>query len=173
MVIARVVAAAVLTLAALECVAEIKPWTGKSTPALKRQELSSGHLVKLGDFRGRVVLVNFWATWCIPCRDEMPSIMRLREKLSGKPFDVLTVNYGEGAAGIERFLAKEGITLPVLLDPEKKAAETWRVRGLPMTFLVDAQGRVRYSTFGELDWSEGEPYDLVAKLVEEVGRARQ
>jgi thiol-disulfide isomerase/thioredoxin len=171
-VIVRVLATAAFTMAALDCAAEIKPWTGKATPALARPDLS-GKVVDLKDFRGRVVLVNFWATWCVPCRDEMPSIMRLRAKLAGKPFEVMTVNYGEAAPGITRYLEKEGISLPVLLDPEKKAASAWGVRGLPMTFLVDAAGRVRHSAFGELDWSEGEPYDFVAKLVEEVARARQ
>ena len=167
-------AAAAFAVAAIGAAAEtqLRPWAGKETPALARQDLT-GKLVDLKDLKGRVVLINFWATWCVPCREEMPSLERLRAKLSGRPFEVLTVNYGEGVPRIKSFLEKEKITLPVLLDPEKLAAADWRAGGLPMTFLVDAEGRVRYSAFGECDWSEGEPFRVVENLVSEVPRARR
>jgi thiol-disulfide isomerase/thioredoxin len=127
----------------------------------------------LKGLHGRVVLVNFWATWCEPCRDEMPAIVRLQQKLKGKPFDVLAVNYGESKERVAEFLQRERFSLPVLLDPDKQAAETWNAKGLPMTFLVDADGRVRYWVFGEKDWSAGEALALVEKLVAEVPRARR
>jgi thiol-disulfide isomerase/thioredoxin len=167
-------AAAVLCFAAAAAAAEtsLKPWAGKQTPALARADLA-GNIVDLRDLRGRVVLVNFWATWCEPCREEMPSIERLRAKLAGRPFAVLTVNYGESVAKINAFLAKQGISLPVLLDPEKEAAGEWRAGGLPMTFLVDAEGQVRYSAFGECDWSEGEPLRVVQGLLAEASGARR
>ena len=168
------IAAAAFAVAAVAAPAEtqLRPWAGKETPALARQDLT-GKLVDLKDLKGRVVLVNFWATWCEPCRDEMPSLMRLQKKLTGRPFEVLTVNYGEGSAKITSFLEKQKISLPVLLDPEKQAAAEWRAGGLPMTFLVDAEGRVRYSAFGECDWSEGEPFRVVQNLVSEAPRARR
>ena len=158
-------AAAVCALAAAAAAAEthLKPWSGGNTPALARSDLT-GRLVDLKDLKGRVVLVNFWATWCEPCRDEMPSIERLRAKMAGRPFEVLTVNYGEGAARIASFLAREKIALTVLLDPDKETAAEWRAGGLPMTFLVDAEGRVRYSAFGECDWSAGEALRAVESL---------
>ena len=167
-------AAAALAVVATAAAAEtqLRPWAGKETPALARQDLT-GKLVDLKDLKGRVVLINFWATWCVPCREEMPSLERLRDKLAGRPFEVLTVNYGEGVPRIKSFLEKEKISLPVLLDPEKLAAADWRAGGLPMTFLVDAEGRVRYSAFGECDWSEGEPFRVVENLVSEVPRARR
>jgi len=151
---------------------ELKPWAGKDTPALALNDLT-GRRVDLRDLRGRVVLVNFWATWCEPCRDEMPSIQRLRDKLKGRPFEVLLVNFGEGAAKIGPFLTKLGVSLPVLLDPEKDAAAAWKAGGLPMTFLVDAQGKVRYSALGDADWSAGEFKRVVEKLVAEAPRARR
>jgi thiol-disulfide isomerase/thioredoxin len=166
-------AAAALAFAAATAAAEthLKPWSGGNTPALARSDLT-GRMVDLKDLKGRVVLVNFWATWCEPCRDEMPSIERLRAKMAGRPFEVLTVNYGEGAARIASFLAKEKIALTVLLDPDKETAAEWRAGGLPMTFLVDAEGRVRYSAFGECDWSTGEALRAVEGLVAEAPRAR-
>ena len=152
---------------------QLRPWeAGKPTPALAAQDLN-GKPIDLRDLKGRVVLVNFWATWCEPCVAEMPSIERLRGKLKGRPFEVLAVNYGEGTARIAGFLAKQKITLPIVLDPDKKVAADWRAGGLPMTFIVDAQGRVRYSAFGEADWSEGEPYRVVENLVSEAPRARR
>ena len=120
-----------------------------------------------------MVLVNFWATWCEPCRDEMPAIARLREQLKGQPFEVLTVNYGESNAKVAAFLRREKLDVPVLLDPDKAAAERWNAKGLPMTFLVDARGRVRYWVFGERDWSEGEALQHVEKLMAEAGVARR
>lgn len=116
-------------------------------------------------------MLNFWATWCEPCRDEMPSLEKLRRRLEGRPFEVLTVNYGEGAPRIAEFLKREKLSLTVLLDSDKQAAMAWRAGGLPMTFVIDAQGRVRYWVFGERDWSEGEPLRLVENLLSESARA--
>ena len=131
-----------------------------------------GKAVDLKDLQGRVLVVNFWATWCEPCRDEMPSLQRLREKLDGRSFDVLAVNYGESREKVLQFLGKEKVALPVLLDPEMETAKAWGVGGLPMTFLIDAEGRVRYSVFGERDWNAGESLALVEKLLAEAPRAR-
>ena len=169
-------ATAVVALAALTCAAlaesDIRPWKGKPTLPLARSDIE-GKPVDLKALHGRVLVVNFWATWCEPCRDEMPSLQRLREKLAGRPFEVITVNFGESAEKIGAFLGKEKITLPVLVDAQKETAKDWGVGGLPMTFLVDARGRVRYSVFGERDWSEGPSLALVEKLVAEAPRARR
>ena len=150
----------------------LQPWKGGATPVLALPDLQ-GRTVDLREMRGRVVLVNFWATWCEPCREEMPSIGRLRERLAGKPFDVLLVNFGEGAPRIEEFLRRENVVLPVLRDADKATAAAWRAGGLPMTFLIDARGRVRYSVFGEKDWSRGEALTAVESLVAEAGNARR
>jgi thiol-disulfide isomerase/thioredoxin len=166
-----------IVLAACACAqaavaADFKRWTRGATPELALEDLK-GREHRLSDYRGKVVLVNFWATWCEPCRDEMPSLQRLRERMEGKPFDVVTVNYGEGAERIRAFMERERLALAVLPDRDKQAAEAWGARGLPMTFLVDARGAVRYSTFGERDWSEGEGLRLVESLVAEVPGARR
>jgi thiol-disulfide isomerase/thioredoxin len=152
--------------------APIKPWTGKATPPLALADLA-GRQVDLKELRGRVVLVNFWATWCEPCRDEMPALARLKEQMRERPFEVLAVNYGESNAKVAGFLEREKLALPVLLDLDKAASERWGAKGLPMTFLVDARGRTRYWVFGERDWTEGEALQLVEKLIGEAPVARR
>ena len=149
----------------------LRPWTKGATPALAGESLA-GSPFDLKSLQGRVVVVNFWATWCDPCREEMPSFERLRTRLRGQPFEVVTVNYGEGPDKIRAFLERHKIALPVVLDRDKEAAKAWGAGGLPMTFIVDARGRVRYSAFGECDWSEGEPLRVVQGLLAEARDAR-
>jgi len=160
--------------AAMGCAAAdeppLKPWGGKPTPPLATTSLE-GHPVDLKDLHGRVVLVNFWATWCEPCKDELPALVKLKERLAGRPFELVTVNYGEFPDRINQYLARSGIRLPVLMDTQNEISKQWKVGGLPMTFLVDARGRVRYYVFGERAWNEGESVELVEKLLAEVPRA--
>jgi thiol-disulfide isomerase/thioredoxin len=156
---------AALAFAAAAGAAELKPWTGGATPPLVLQDLH-GRTHRLADYRGKVVLVNFWATWCEPCRDEMPSIERLRQSLAGKPFEVLAVNIGEPLGRIERFLEKMPLGFPMLLDRDTGAAKAWKARVVPATFLVGPDGRIRYVHYGELDWSSEPVRKRVAELLE-------
>jgi thiol-disulfide isomerase/thioredoxin len=168
----RMLAAAALAVMATAAIAaaDLRLWGDKATPRLAGVDLA-GQPYDLKQFRGRVVLVNFWATWCEPCRDEMPSLQKLREKMKGRPFEIVAVNYGESRSRVASFVQKEGWTLPIVLDPDKVAAAAWGAKGLPMSFLVDATGRVRYWTFGERDWSEGLSVEAVDKLLAEAPRA--
>jgi thiol-disulfide isomerase/thioredoxin len=140
------------------------PWREADTPALALKDLA-GRPHALADYRGQVLLINFWATWCEPCRDEMPSLQRLKERLATRPFTVLTVNFGESGQKAGEFARRLGFDLPVLLDPGQQAARAWRVRLLPASYLVDADGRVRYSVVGELDWASDGAVDAVRRLL--------
>jgi len=157
-------------LAALACAAaagaaELKAWTGGATPPLVLQDLH-GRTHRLADYRGKVVLVNFWATWCEPCRDEMPSIERLRQSLAGQPFEVLAVNIGEPLGRIERFLERMPLGFPMLLDRDTGVAKAWKARVVPASYLVGPDGRIRYVHYGELDWSSEPVRKRVAELLE-------
>jgi thiol-disulfide isomerase/thioredoxin len=166
-------AAAVLLLIVIPAASSdppIKPWTSGATPPLELSAID-GRKMALEGLKGRVVVINYWATWCEPCIDEMPSLERLRVKMKGRPFEVLAVNYGESAERVSRFVAKMKLTMPVLLDPYKNSVDAWKVRGLPMTFIVDAKGQVRYWSFGERDWSQGEALQLVERMVSEANGA--
>jgi thiol-disulfide isomerase/thioredoxin len=140
------------------------PWRDADTPALALKD-PAGRPHALADYRGQVLLVNFWATWCEPCRDEMPSFQRLKERLAGHPLTVLAVNYGESSPKVGEFVRRLGLDLPVLLDPGQQAARAWRVRLLPTSYLVDADGRVRYSVVGELDWASDAAVNAVRRLL--------
>ncbi len=140
------------------------PWTQAETPALALKD-TAGRPHTLADYRGKVVLVNFWATWCEPCRDEMATMRILRERLSGQPFEIVTVNYGESEAKVTAFFKSAGLDFPALLDPNQEAPRAWRVRVLPASFLVGRDGRVRYSVIGEIDWAADEAVKTVRTLL--------
>ena len=109
----------------------------------------------VADYRGRWVLLNFWATWCAPCRIEMPMLSALQDRLGGPDFAVVTVAAGRNApAGIDRFLAEIGVTnLPTWMDPRDGIAPRMGVVGLPVTVLIDPEGREVARMIGEADWS--------------------
>jgi thiol-disulfide isomerase/thioredoxin len=140
------------------------PWKDAPAPPLALNDLAGGART-LDDYRGRLVLLNFWATWCEPCRDEMASMRKLQERLSGRPFAVVLVNYGEARARVADFIAREAIAFPVLLDPNQSAPRAWRVRVLPSSFLIALDGRVRYSVVGEIDWASEVAVGMVQGLL--------
>jgi thiol-disulfide isomerase/thioredoxin len=112
------------------------------------------------------VLVNFWATWCEPCRAEMPSIDRLRSALKGKPFEVLAVNLAEPLSRIEKFVAAMPLGFPLLRDRDGTVGRAWKAKLLPASFLVGRDGRIRYVAYGELDWSSDAVRARVAELLQ-------
>lgn len=156
--------AAVLLLWCAAASAQLPPWSGGPTPALRLQDLE-GKEHTLGAYRGKVVLVNFWATWCEPCKDEMPSIERLRRSLEGRPFAVLAVNLAEPDSRVQRFLREVPLGFPVLMDRDTAAAKAWKARMLPATYIIGPDGRIRYSYLGELDWSREPVRKQIAELL--------
>lgn len=144
--------------------AELRPWTGGATPPLALEDLQGG-VHDLGAYRGKVVLVNFWATWCEPCRAEMPSMERLRLSLAGQPFEVLGVNMAEPLSRIEKFIASVPVGFTLLRDRDGTTAKAWRARVLPASFLVDRDGRIRYYVYGEVDWSSAAVRAKVGELL--------
>jgi thiol-disulfide isomerase/thioredoxin len=144
--------------------ADLRLWTGGATPALALKDLEGGQH-RLADYRGRVILINFWATWCGPCRDEMPSIQRLKEKLAGKPFAVLAVNLDEPESRIRKFLSGMKLDFTILLDPGRQAAQAWNARILPASFIIGPDGRVRYTLVGEINWANEHVVSRISELL--------
>ena len=132
--------------------ADLKVWDGGATPPLALEDLA-GRTHSLADYRGSVVLVNFWATWCEPCRAEMPSLDRLRRSLQGRRFEVLAVNLAEPLSRIEKYLDTMPLGFPLLRDRDSAAAKAWKARLLPASYVIGRDGRIRYVAYGEIDWS--------------------
>jgi thiol-disulfide isomerase/thioredoxin len=120
-----------------------------AAPALKLPDLD-GKVHDLADLKGKVVLINFWATWCPPCRREMPSLERLRQRLGDQGLAVVAVDVGEDADTVFSFTGQlePAPAFPLLLDGDSKAMQAWKVKGLPTTFVVDPQGRVIFRAVG-------------------------
>lgn len=107
------------------------------------------------DFRGKVVFLNFWATWCPPCREEMPAMENLHRKMQGLPFQMLAVSIDkEGAATVAPFVRELGLTFPVLLDPEGKVAKKYGLTGTPETFIINLDGKTAARVVGPRKWDE-------------------
>ncbi|TWJ32540.1 TlpA disulfide reductase family protein [Geobacter argillaceus] len=137
---------------------------GTMAPDFTARDMA-GKEVKLSDLRGKVALVNFWATWCPPCREEIPSMVKLNQAMAGKPFQMLALSIDEGGKGaIEQFFAKSGQTLPAYLDGEQKVAGLYGTTGVPETFVVDKKGVIRKKIIGGMDWSAPEVIDYLNGL---------
>jgi thiol-disulfide isomerase/thioredoxin len=137
-------------------------------PALELKDLV-GAPHDLAQLNGRVVLINFWATWCPPCRREMPSMERLLQALKGEAFDVLAVDVGEDADTIDAFTSQLDArpTFPILLDTRSHTLQAWKVAGLPTTFLIDRQGHIVASAIGGREFDHPEIVQAIRELLKE------
>lgn len=130
-----------------------------------------GSEVVLADWDGQVLLLNFWATWCAPCREEMPTLAALEESLGGDDFRVLTIATGRNdAPAVEEFLTSvDADNLPRLADPRQQLARAMGVLGLPMTILVDRQGQEVARLIGGADWNSDSARAIVQALIDDEG----
>lgn len=149
----------------------VRPWpAGKATPPLNLVDLD-GKAWALSALRGRPVLLNFWASWCEPCRAEMPSLELLATRSEPAGLVVLSINYQEPLPTIRRFLDTLPFSLPILLDRDGEASSAWTPRIFPTTVLIDRTGSARISVLGELDWMGGAARALIDPLLAGPKRA--
>lgn len=128
-----------------------------------------GGELSLADLEGKVVVLNFWATWCPPCRKEMPSMQALWETLRGDSFELLAVNVGEDDDQVFafRYSFEPPLEFPIVIDADSEVTGRYPVTGLPTTFVVDKQGRLVYRAVGEREWQADGIIDLIRQLMDE------
>ena len=126
-----------------------------------------GETVALDDYAGKVVLVNFWASWCPPCVEEFPSLQALRTHYEGSAFEILAINMGESPEDIETFNANlaEPANFPLLVDQDISVAKRWKVKGLPTTILLDPSAREILRYVGDRDWNDAQTHAQVDALL--------
>src|SRR5581483_2354250 len=125
------------------------PVTGQPAPDVALRD-ASGRLVKLSDLRGKVVWVNFWATWCVPCKQELPDIQKLYDEKRDAGLEVLEVNWQDKPDDAQSFFDGLGLTLPLVFDRSGAVFEQYRLRGLPDSFFIDRDGNISSVYFGQL-----------------------
>ncbi len=141
--------------------ANLKPYNGSdSTPPLKLVDLQ-GKTHNLDDYKGKIVLLQFWATYCTPCRKEMPSMNKLLRKMQGTPFEILAVDMGESKTEVQAFVDQVKPEFTILLDETGQSIAQWKVFAAPSNFIIDVQGKIRYTLYGGVEWDSPE---LISQL---------
>jgi len=136
-----------------------------AAPDFVSENLRGGN-TGLADYRGKIVLLNFWATWCMPCRAEMPGMETLWQKYKEQGLVVLAVSVDEGSRGrIETFSKLLDLSFPVLLDPESKVSDLYKVSNMPTSFLIDRNGKIISRIVGTEEWFSPEAVQLVEGLL--------
>jgi peroxiredoxin len=130
----------------------------------------NGMTVKLSDFKGKIMFLNFWATWCPPCRIEMPSMEKLHNKFKNEDFVMLAIDLQEPASVVKKFFKEYKLTFMALLDPDGEASGLFGVRSIPTTFILDKEGRIIGGAVGSREWDSKESFALFEYLInQDVG----
>jgi thiol-disulfide isomerase/thioredoxin len=124
----------------------------------------NGEAHDLRDYRGKLVLLNFWATWCPPCVEEIPSLGRLQKAFSKDDLVVLSVDIGESKKEVQAFLQQVPADFPVLLDPDGSTVEQWKVIAFPTTFVIGRDGIIKLAYFGGLEWDNPSVVSQIQEL---------
>jgi len=135
-------------------------------PDISVVSITDGSTLKLSDLKGKVVLLNFWATWCPPCREEIPSMMKLNSAMAGKPFQMVAVSVDEGGKpAIESFYKENGFNLPTYLDKSGNSGKAYGLTGVPESFIIDRQGVLVKKIIGGLAWDSPEVASFLEGLM--------
>lgn len=121
----------------------------------------SGKIHRLSDYKNQIVLVQFWATYCTPCRIEMPSMNRLQKKLADKPFKILAIDMAESVDEVKAFVEQVKPEFTILMDEDGEALQQWKVFAAPASFIIDLDGEIKYTLYGGVEWDSKEIVDTI------------
>lgn len=144
----------------------LREFRGSAAPLELDLDDVDGRRYTRQDFTGQVTLVNFWASWCAPCIEEIPSLNQLVQKMQGQPFELISINYAEERDTVAEFLRRVEVDFPVLLDLDGRYARAWNVVSYPSTFVIDRRGEVRYGVNAAIDWADPGLIERLESLME-------
>jgi cytochrome c biogenesis protein CcmG/thiol:disulfide interchange protein DsbE len=140
---------------------------GSTAPDFKAVELPGGRPATIENYRGKVVLLNIWATWCPPCKVEMPSMERLHKKLAGTDFQLIAVSVDEeDSSVVNKFVHEYGLTFPVLHDQDGSIRQIYQTTGVPESFVIDRDGVIVKKVIGAADWDAPVNENLIRRLLD-------
>jgi peroxiredoxin len=159
----------VVALAALFLIPETKKYeevasVGQPAPAFEYKD-TEGRIWRLADLRGKTVFLNFWATWCTTCETEIPHKEALKEKMQGKPLQMLGILFRDDPANLPEYKKTHKVTIPTLISPGNEAAKLYGITGVPETFIIDKNGVVREKIVGPRDWENDDIVAMIEKYL--------
>ena len=143
---------------------KLNSFAGNPLPPFIDLHDANGRRVKLLDYRGKITVVNFWASWCPPCVEEIPSLNRLREQMRDQPFELISINYADSPEKVREFMRRVNVQFPVLIDPNGKVAHQWNVIGFPSTFVIGKDGKIQYGVNAAIQWDAPEVINALKAL---------
>ena len=130
-------------------------------------ETLDGDTLNLKDFKGKAILLNFWATWCVPCKDELPSMQKLYESLRFDGFEIIAISIDrENKEKIKKYVKKYSLTFPVLLDPSQKVRKNYYIMGLPTSYLIGSDGKLKGFISGARNWGSADSKNMFSDLID-------
>jgi thiol-disulfide isomerase/thioredoxin len=141
------------------------PTTLRKAPQFALRDLER-QVHRLDDFSGKVVVVNFWASWCVPCRQELPSMNRASRALPSELVVWLAINVGEDREAVVAFRNDYPMAFTVLLDTDGRVSKDWQIAGMPTTFVINPEGEIAHQILGKRDWNDAAHLQLVRQLID-------
>jgi peroxiredoxin len=148
----------------------LSPIAGSSKPSFTLPSLD-GPMHDLVQYRGQVILVHFFATWCEPCRPELASLKELQARLDGRPFAILAINVAETDGAVRRFFAPDPATFTILLDRDRSLTKAWSIQILPTTIVLDQRSTPRFLAEGDVNWARADVMSTLTDLLGEAARS--
>jgi len=127
--------------------------------------LLGGENVSLSSYKGKVVILNFWATWCPPCRAEMPSMETLYKNFNAQGLEILAVDIGEDSPTVQKFVRSSGYTFPILLDSSKRISSIYGIKAIPTTYIIDREGKIIGRVIGSIKWDNKKVFTAIEALI--------